>query len=68
MQKVTFTFAGQESAEMAQKFYTWFVDGGLEDQVIDTLTEMGPSRVDVIEIDNDNFEIVLGCSYQDREE
>lgn len=62
MRKVTFTFAGQDSAEMAQQFYTWFVDGGLEDQVVDTLSEMGPSDVEVIEIDNDSLEIVMGCS------
>lgn len=63
MKKVTFTFVGQDAEEMAQKFYTWYVDGGLEDQVIDTLSEMGPSNVDTIEIDNDTFDIVLGCSY-----
>lgn len=64
MKKVTFTFAGQDSDKMAQQFYTWFVDGGLEDQVVDTLSEMGPSEVEVIEIDNASLEIVLGCSYK----
>lgn len=64
MKKVTFTFAGEDSALMAQKFYTWYVDGGLEDLVVDTLTETGPSAVETIEIDNDNLEIVLGCSYK----
>lgn len=49
---------------MAQKFYTWFVDGGLEDQVVDTLTEMGPSEVEVREIDNTKLNIVPGCKYQ----
>ena len=34
MKKVTFEFVGQDAEEMAQKFYTWFVDGGLEDQWI----------------------------------
>lgn len=64
MKKVTFTFAGRDSDKMAQQFYTWFVDGGLEDQVVDTLSEMGPSEVEVIEIDNASLEIVLGCSYK----
>ena len=41
MKKVTFEFVGQDAEEMAQKFYTWFVDGGLEDQVVDTLSDMG---------------------------
>lgn len=64
MKNVTFTFAGQDSDKMAQQFYTWFVDGGLEDQIVDTLSEEGPSNVEVIEIDNDALNIVLGCSYK----
>ncbi len=64
MKNVTLTFAGQDSDEMAQQFYTWVVDGGLEDQIVDTLSEMGPSNVEIIEIDNDSLNIVLGCSYK----
>lgn len=64
MKSVTFTFVGQDSDEMAQKFYTWFVDGGLEDQVIDTLSEMGPSNVDLIEINNEKLDLILSCSYK----
>lgn len=68
MKKVTFTFVGQEAEAMARQFYHWYVDGGLEDQVVDTLTDMGPSKVETIEIDNDTFDIVIGCSYQDSGE
>lgn len=68
MKKVTLTFVGQDSDIMAQKFYTWFVDGGLEDQVIDTLSEMGPSNVDLIEIDNESLDLIMGCSYKPEEE
>lgn len=64
MKKVTFTFVGQDAEIMAEKFYTWYVDGGLEDEVVDTLSEAGPSEVATIEIDNDTLDIVLGCSYQ----
>lgn len=64
MRKVTFTFAGQNSEDMAQQFYTWVIDGGLEDQIVDTLSEMGPSDVEVIEFDNDTLDIVVGCSYK----
>lgn len=64
MKKVTFTFVGQDAEIMAQKFYTWYVDGGLEDEVVDTLSGTGPSEVVTIEIDNDTFDIVLGCSYK----
>ncbi len=65
MKSVTLTFVGQDSDEMAQKFYTWFVDGGLEDQVIDTLSEMGPSNVDLIEINNERLDIILSCSFKE---
>lgn len=64
MKNVTFTFAGQYSEEMAQQFYTWFIDGGLEDHVIETLSEMGPSNVEVIEFDNDKMDIVVGCYHK----
>ena len=70
MKKVTFEFVGQDAEEMAQKFYTWFVDGGLEDQVVDTLSDMGPSEVEVVEIDNEKLNIILNCKYkgQDKEQ
>lgn len=64
MKKVTFTFVGQDSEIMAEKFYTWYVDGGLEDLVVDTLSETGPANVETVEIDNNNLEIVLGCNYK----
>lgn len=67
MKKVTFTFVGQDSDIMAEKFYTWFVDGGLEDQIIDTLSEEGPSKVDVTEINNDSLDIIFNCSYQPQD-
>ncbi len=67
MKKVTFTFVGQDSDIMAQKFYTWYVDGGLEDRVIDTLSDMGPSNVETIEIDNDTLDLIMGCSYKAEE-
>ena len=64
MKKVTFTFVGQDSELMAQKFYTWFVDGGLEDHVLDTLSDMGPSNVELIEINNDSLDLILGCTFK----
>lgn len=66
MKNVTFKFVGQDSDEMAQQFYTWFIDGGLEDQVMDTLSEMGPSDVEVIEFDNDTLDIIMGCASKQR--
>lgn len=31
MKKVIFEFVRQDAEEMTQQFYTWFIDGGLED-------------------------------------
>ena len=67
MKKVTFEFVGQDAEKMAQQFYTWFVDGGLEDQVVDTLSEMGPSEVELIEIDNEKLNLILNCKYKGEE-
>ena len=61
---MSFTSVGQDSEQMAQQLYTWVIDGGLEDQLVDGLSEMGPSDVEIIEIDNENLDIVLGCSYK----
>lgn len=37
--KVTFIFEGKDAEAVAQNFFTWFVDGGLEDYIIDHLAE-----------------------------
>lgn len=40
--KVTFLFEGKDAEAVAQYFFTWFVDGGLEDYIVDRLAkEMG---------------------------
>ena len=62
MKKVTFTFVGQDSEIMAEKLYNWYVDGGLEDLLVDTLTEEGPASVETLEIDNAEREIILSCT------
>jgi hypothetical protein len=62
MRKVTFTFVGDGSDEAAQAFYTYFVDGGLEDQVIDVLTENTPANIEVegvMDINNDTLDIAI---------
>lgn len=66
MKNVTFTFVGQDSKKMAEQFYYWFIDGGLEDQIVETLSEMGPCKVEVLEFDNDNMDIVVGCRRKNR--
>lgn len=37
--KVTFLFEGKDAEKVAQTLFTWFVDGGLEDYIIDHLAE-----------------------------
>lgn len=64
MKKVTFTFVGQDSEIMAEKLYNWYVDGGLEDLLVDTLNEEGPASVETLEIDNAEREIILSCTYK----
>ena len=64
MKKVTFTSVGQDSEIMAEKLYNWYVDGGLEDLLVDTLTEEGPASVETLEIDNAEREIILSCTYK----
>ncbi|TCL09175.1 hypothetical protein BXY66_1220 [Shimia isoporae] len=62
MRAVTITFVGDGSDEVAQAFYTYFVDGGLEDQVIDVLTDNTSPNIEVeglIDINNDTLDIAI---------
>ncbi|MBO6896939.1 MAG: hypothetical protein GY767_14800 [Shimia sp.] len=62
MKKVTVTFVGDGSDEVAQAFYTYFVDGGLEDQIIDTLTDNTAANIEVegiMDINNDTLDIAI---------
>ena len=62
MKKVTFTFTGDGSDQVADKFYTWVVDGGLEDQIADTLTDMTDENIEVdgiSDFNNDTLDISI---------
>ena len=62
MRTVTFTFVGHGSDDVAQAFYTWFVDGGLEDQAIEVLTDNTAANIDVegiLDINNDTLDIAI---------
>lgn len=62
MKTVTFTFVGDGSDEVAQAFYTWVVDGGMEDQLIDGLTELTAKNIDVdgiMDFNNDTLDIAF---------
>ena len=62
MKTVTFTFVGGGSDEVAQAFYTWVVDGGMEDQLIDGLTDLTAKNIDVdgiMDFNNDTLDIAF---------
>ena len=65
MKTVSLTFVGDGSDEVAQAFYTWFVDGGLEDQIIDGLTEQTDKSIDVdgiFDLNNEQLTIAIKSS------
>lgn len=58
MKRVTFTFVGDNSDEIAQKFYTWVIDGGLSYTITDNLSD-AEIDVDLMDFDNDTFDIAF---------
>lgn len=59
MRKVTLNFIGDRSENMAEAFYTWLLDGGLEDTLIEGLSTEEVELDGVIDFDNQNLEVVL---------
>lgn len=59
MKKVTLTFVGFHSNEIAQKFYTWLVDEGLEDGLIDTLSDSTVAVDGITDFNNDSLDIAI---------
>ncbi len=62
MKTVRIDFAGPKSEEMARRFFSYLVDGGLEDQLIEALSEKGVT----LEI-NDSNAADLAVLFQCRE-
>jgi len=56
---VKLKFDGYKSDVVAQKFYTWVVDGGLEDGIIDNLSDDDISVEGITNIDNEILEITV---------
>lgn len=52
MSHVTLSFEGDDADAMAERFYVWLVDGGLEDEVVDTLSTE-TQQVSIDHFDND---------------
>jgi hypothetical protein len=47
---VTFEFEGEKAKETAEKFYIWVVDGGLDQEIEQTMTNDGyPIYMDTID-------------------
>ena len=62
MKTVKFTFVGGDSDAVAQAFYTWVVDGGLEDQIIDELARLTDDKTSVegiMDFNNDTLDIAI---------
>jgi len=60
MKKVTITFEGKRAEEMAGKFFSYLVDGGLEDTVIDHLSD-ATTDVGIGECDADKLTVRFDC-------
>jgi hypothetical protein len=59
MKSVTITFVGHRSEEVAERFYTWVVDGGLEDSIIDTLSDDEIDVQGILDINNDSLSLAI---------
>lgn len=60
MKNVSISFEGDRAAEMAKKFFTWLVDGGLEDQVTDHLSDL-QTTVEISDSDATANTITFSC-------
>lgn len=60
MKTVTLTFVGQQSDELAQRFFTWLVDGGLEDQLIDELSTPEVQVSGIVDLDAEQLAVAIG--------
>lgn len=60
MKKVTISFEGERAAEMAKKFFTYLVDGGLEDSVNDHLSDAS-TDVGIGECDPEKLSVRFDC-------
>ncbi len=66
MKNVTLTFLGGGADEVAQRFYTWILDGGLEDSIIDTLSDERIEVHGILDFNNDSLDIAINSSLKDE--
>lgn len=60
MKKLEIEFFGSDAEAIAQKLYTYLVDGGLEDQLIDHLSEE-TTQVEMRDWDNESLKVLFEC-------
>ena len=60
MKTVQITFAGSKSDAMAKKFFSYLVDGGLEDQLIDVLSGNG-TTLEISDSNTDDLAVLFQC-------
>lgn len=60
MKKLEIEFFGSDSEAIAQKLYTYLVDGGLEDQLIDHLSDES-IEVEMRDWDNKSLKVLFEC-------
>lgn len=59
MKKVTLTFVGHGSDDVAKRFYSWMVDGGLEDLVIDHLSTREVEVEGIDDFDGETLDVAI---------
>lgn len=60
MKTVSITFAGPKSDAMAKRFYSYLVDGGLEDQLIEALSGNG-ATLEISDCDTAGLAVLFQC-------
>lgn len=60
MKTVKIDFAGEKSEEMAKRFFSYLVDGGLEDQLIQTLSSDGVT-LEISDCNKDDLAVLFQC-------
>lgn len=58
---VSLVFSGVKSSEMAKRFYSYLVDGGLEENLIAMLTGKGVT-LEIRDCDNEKLTVFFQCS------
>jgi len=64
MKTVQITFAGPKSDAMAKRFFSYLVDGGLEDQLIEALSEKG-ATLEIGDCDTTGLAVLFQCREAD---